>query len=334
MSIYPPYLIEGSKIGIWTPSSSAPFLFPNRFKRALGALENFGFFVETGNSCNYNQQYQPGFQQKLVDEFHDFIIRADIDAIVFSTGGWSSIALLPYINWELIKNNPKPIIGYSDATSFLLACYKMTGLVTFHGPMVISEWGEYESPWAYTINNFLKVVNLNESLVLTPPEYWTQENLWWDKEDNRKRKVNGKSKWTFYREGYCKGTLIGGNLTTLSLLLNTTYFPDCKNSILFIETEGYSPDKFLAFMMQLKISGYLDVISGLIVGKHSNPLKTSSGNIDFNNILNIVLDKEIPVLIDVDMGHTEPMITLPIGGEAIINSATNEFILLADRSAK
>ncbi|PFD34739.1 hypothetical protein CN285_25015 [Bacillus cereus] len=316
------HLKKDDKLVVWAPSSPAPFLFPNRFERALEALKTRGYNIQVGESCKKNITYDLNFAKNLVEEFHQYLLDDEIKGIIFAVGGWTTIALLPYINWNLLKENPKPIIGYSDATALLLAAYKETGQKTFHGPMVISEWGEFNGPWEYSITNFENALfTKNTSFDLLPPKEWTQEVLWWDKEDGRRRLSNGKGEWRIFNHGKCEGILIGGNLNIISLMLGTKYMPSFKDKILFLETEGYSPDKFLAYLMQLQLHNVFNEIKGLIIGRHSNPISSSSGAESFDEILNYFFGKvDIPIMLDVDLGHTEPMVTLPIGGSAVIDT--------------
>lgn len=318
-------LSKTDKIVIWAPSSSAPYLFPKRFKRALKHLEIRGYNFIIGESCKREKKFELNSVVELAKEFHDYLRNDEIKGIFFATGGWSTIALFPYIDWDIVKSNPKVILGYSDATSLLLACYAKAGIKTYHGPMVISEWGEYGGPWEYTIQSLEKQLFDNCKYIdLQPPDEWTHESLYWDKEDNRRRIVNGLGKWKIYKEGSTEGILIGGNLNTLSLILGTEYMPTLKNNVLFIETENYSEEKFLAFMMQLEIHNVFKEISGLIIGRHANPITGDDSNSSMSKILDIIFrNKDFPIIIDVDLGHTEPMITLPIGGRIMINTRKN-----------
>jgi muramoyltetrapeptide carboxypeptidase len=321
-------ITKKDKIVVWAPSSPAPYLFPKRFERSLENLKKNGYInISIGDSCKKNIKYHKNFAMDMANEFHEYLLDDEIKAIIFAVGGWTTITILPFIDWEIVRDNPKPIVGYSDATALLLAINKKTNLQTFHGPMIIPEWGEDEGPWDYTKSNFESMLlTPSQELKLNPPEYWTQEILWWDKEDNRRRKASGKGAWRTYKHGYCNGELVGGNLNVMSLMLGSEYIPDFTDKILFLETEGYSPDKFLAFLTQLELNNVFNEINGLIIGRHSNPIAASSGATSFNEILDFMFQKyDFPIILDVDLGHTEPMITLPIGGHAHINTEKNVF---------
>lgn len=316
-------LKKTDKIAVWAPSSPAPYLFPRRFERSLNELKKRGYNVYVGDSCKKNISYQKEFAKDIVKEFHKFLLDDEIKAIIFAVGGWTTISLLEHIDWALVKEYPKPVIGYSDATALLLAINHLTGQETFHGPMIVPEWGEFNGPWDYSIYNFENLLFKNKTyLDLHAPKEWTQEILWWDKEDSRKRSITGDSDWISYKPGKCEGALVGGNLNVISLMLGTDFIPSFDNKILFIETEGFSPDKFLAYLLQLKLHRVFDQIKGLIIGRHSNPVASSSGSKSFNEILDYVFEEyNFPILLDVDLGHTEPMLTLPIGRKVLLNSS-------------
>ncbi|KQU24360.1 hypothetical protein ASG61_20800 [Bacillus sp. Leaf75] len=319
-------LKKNDKLVVWAPSSPAPFLFPTRFERALTQLKERGYNIQVGESCTRNIDYKIDFFYKLADEFHHYLLNDKIKGIIFATGGWTTITLLDYINWEIVKEYPKPIIGYSDATALLLAVYSQTGQKTYHGPMVISEWGEYGGPWTYSSENFENILFTEQcEFNLVPAEEWTHEILWWDKDDHRKRLVSGKGGWRVFNPGKCEGILVGGNLNVISLMLGTNYMPSFRGKVLFIETESYSPDKFLAYLTQLKLHNVFNDIQGLIIGRHSNPIPSNSGFNSFEQILTLILNDidDIPVLLDVDIGHTEPMLTIPIGGRVLIDTQSS-----------
>lgn len=248
---------------------------------------------------------------------------------MFATGGWTSVTLLNQINWDLLIKYPKKIVGYSDATPFLLAYYRKTSYETYHGPMLLSEWGELGGAWNYTQENFWRGITSSE-IKLFPPEYWTEEVLYWDKEDNRRRSISGEGNWQFIKGGKSEGTLIGGNLTTMMMILDTEYMPDSQNAILFIEDDGVALDQFIAYLHVLKLRGIFNNISGLIVGRIARPIAAVNGNNDFQQaIKNVLKDIDIPVLVDVNIGHTEPMLTLPIGRKVRLDSSINEWIVLS-----
>lgn len=307
-------------IAIWCPSSPAPILFPTRFQRAVRNIQSNNFKVMLGHSCSKLQRFDKNYKDSLTAELYTYLKNPRVDIILFATGGLTTATLLDVLDWDFIKKYPKPIIGYSDATSFLLAYNAKTGLECFHGPMLISEWGECGGLNSYSLEIFNSVIS-NLEVFLTPPRFWTEEFLFWDKEDIRPRIMKKNKGWFWYRNGVAEGKLVGGNLSTICLMQGTDFLPSFRNCILFLEEDSCTPDEMYAKLQSLKLSGVFEEISGLVIGKVANKKVSSSGLSDFNLIYHhIFKDYNFPILTEVDFGHTNPMITLPIGRIAVIDS--------------
>jgi len=334
-SIIKPCRLEpGDVVGIWTPSFPGPALYPRRYHRGLKAIKRAGFKVVLGPFSSKNEGFAAASPEKLAQEFHYFLRNPDIRAVFTTIGGWTMSAVLPFINFCLWRENPKIVVGYSDICSLLLAGYSRAGVVTFHGPMVLSEWAETGGPWDYTLQNFLRVVSTPDLPgILCPPKTWTDQMLQWECEDDKAREPKGVAKWRYIRSGIAEGPLLGGCLPTISLLLGTPYAPDWNGVVLFLETEEISPDEFWAHLMLLKVSGVLKAIRGLVLGRPSRPRTMATGFSDFEAILMQVLgDRRIPILVDVDLGHTEPMLTLPLGCRARIDTYGESFLSILEAS--
>ena len=153
-----------------------------------------------------------------------------------------------------------------------------------------------------------------------PPETWTDELLLWDRNDDRRRRPRGKADWIGLIRGETEGPLAGGCLATIDLLCGTPYMPDLTGHVLFLEDEGISCDKLCAFLTSLKQRGILDNISGLIIGRISRPNLSDSPGYQLKTVARECLGNlGIPVAWGVDLGHTEPMLTLPIGIKASLS---------------
>mgnify|MGYP001591276890 FL=1 len=224
--IKPVHLKEGDKIGIASPSSTIKN-FPRRLKRGIKALESLGLKVVLGKNAKNSQGHNAGTPEERAEEINNFFRDKEIKAIVCSTGGLNSNAILPLLDYETIKKNPKIFCGFSDITAVNLAIYKKTGLVTFNGPTVLPTFGEFGGPFDYSVK-WVKKVLFQNSIIgkLDYPKEYTEEILWWEKEDIRKRKIKKSSPPVFLTEGVCEGRLIGGNLNTLCILGGTEYMPD------------------------------------------------------------------------------------------------------------
>jgi muramoyltetrapeptide carboxypeptidase len=205
-------------------------------------------------------------------------------------GGWGCARLLDKLDYELIKNNPKVLIGFSDITTLLNVIYAKTGLVTFHGPVGNSGWNDF------TTGVFKSVIMQGEQ---------TDMPLSSKPEDAM----------TVFNKGKASGELIGGNLSVLSGLLGSGYLPDWKGKILFLEEVKEEPYRIDKMFTQLKLNGVLDNIAGLVLGKFSKceaeePLKAFT----FMEVLEQhIKPLGIPAFYGAAFGHTENKITLPVG---------------------
>lgn len=313
--IKPQHLSKGDTIAVWSPSFPGGARYPRRLRRGIEALENLGFKVKLSRlSCN-DIGYTAAEPEELALELHQLVMDESVGCIMTTMGGWLSARVLPHIDFELIKSHPKIHIGYSDIGSLLLAIFHKCNLITFHGPALLSELGEANGPWEYTIDSMLSVLmNTGQGNLLSPPPFWTDEFLAWETEDIRQRNPKGKAEWAGIMNGDAQGKLIGGCLPTLDLLYGTPYFPSLAGAILFLEQEGIQQDEFCAYLTGFKLKGMFDNINGLIFGRLSRPNYRIAPDIDFKNVvLDCIKNAHFPIAWNIDLGHTEPMLTLPIG---------------------
>jgi len=274
---------------------------------SLGFNISFGKYVE---ECDY---FSSSSIASRVSDFYDAFSDNSIDAVFLAIGGFNSNQLLRYIDWNIIKKHPKVFIGFSDITALQNAILAKTKLVTYSGPFW-SSFGE-KLNFDYSLDYFKKCLMSDKPFFIEPSDSWSDDK-WYENQDERNFiKNNG---WRIINEGIAKGTIIGGNLGTLNLLQGTEYFPNFKNSILFIEDDDYSDalmfDRNLQSLIHQKgFSG----VKGLVIGRFQKASKIEEHLFD-----QIISSKnelaEIPVIAGVDFGHTTPMITYPIGGEVAI----------------
>jgi muramoyltetrapeptide carboxypeptidase len=322
-------IAPGAAVGVWTPSSPAPALFPRRFERAVEALRAQGFPVVLAESAAGNTGIGAAGPDVLAADLHALLTDPRVGAVLCATGGYTSSAVLARIDWALVREAAKPIIGYSDVTSVLWAVLSQAGLVSFHGPMLVSEWGEWGGPWAYTMENLHRALDPGSAPVpLREPDCWTDETLWWDKEDTRRRKARTGG-WRCLVPGEAEGWLLPGCAATAAHLFGTAYLPDVEGALLCLEFADMGPDRVWAHLVQWADSGLLDRVAGLVLGRHSGPKPAAGGSLDYDAVvLDAVGDRGFPVLADVDFGHTEPMLTLPVGGRALLDATARELTLL------
>ncbi|WP_349409899.1 S66 peptidase family protein [Pseudalkalibacillus sp. SCS-8] len=325
----------GDKIGVITPSTPAPVNFQERYRRGLNQLEKMGFEVIEGRCSNRSQSYRSASIKERVNEINDFIHNDEIKAIISTMGGMNSNSLLPYLDYEHLKKNPKIIMGYSDVTAILLAIYEKTGLTTFYGPAIVPSFGEYPSMFPKGMEYFHDVMCLTKKAPyqLDVPGYWTDEMLDW-KTQNREKEMYINEGWTSITSGKAKGRLIGGNLNTMSGFMSSEYFPSkLEGAILFIEDSFKNMATQERLFSMLKVAGVFDQIAGLIVGKHE---QFDDQNAPFNHdelLIEVIGDCQFPILTNVDVGHTFPAHVFPIGVEVELD-ATNKQITFLENGVR
>lgn len=249
-------------------------------------------------------------------------------------GGMNSNSILPYIDYEAFKNNPKPIIGYSDVTAILLGIYSKTGISTYYGPALVASFGEIE-PFVSKTYEYFQDILINECkfpLQLKTPDIWTEEYIDWEKQDRSKTRL--KNNLITVYEGTVKGRLIGGNLNTMTGIWGSEYMPDIKQGdILFIEDSLKDCADIERGFSLLKLNGVFEKISGIILGKHELFNDCNSRRKPYEILLEVLGDKKIPFLAEFDCCHTHPMITLPIGCIVELD-ATNQIISIIENWIK
>ncbi|NKZ03432.1 S66 peptidase family protein [Actinomadura latina] len=331
--VLPRPLPAEATLGLWTPSSPAPALFPARFERALKALRRSGYGCVLSGTCRRSDGTAAAAPRALADDLHLLLDDPRVDAVVCTSGGFTMLPVLEYVDWALLRTAAKPVVGYSDITSLLWGALARARLVTFHGPMVVSEWGEHGGPWPYTLHHFRQALGKrarSADVALRPPPAWTDELLWWDKEDDRPRRSR-PARWRTLVPGRAEGWLLPGCAPTAARLFGTPYMPASDGAILCLETLEMGPDQLKGLLAQWAAAGVLDRIAGLVIGRHYRPVPAAAGSTDFDAVILEALDgRAIPVLADVDFGHTEPRLTLPVGGRAVIDADAQLITLHAD----
>ena len=323
--IKPNRLAEGDKLGII--ATSTPITVSKQsLDRGYTYLRNKGFELVEASNCHKRVGNSAGTIRERVNAFHNFIRDPDIDGIIAFWGGFQSHQLLEYLDYELIKRHPKPIIGYSDTTALQVGIFAKTGLVSFSGPAVITycQPKVFDYSWKYFENTIIKGV---APLRIEPSPIYS-DNPWWERKD-KKMLVKKTEGWKTYSPGKAEGQIIGGNLGTMLLLENTPYWPELNDRILFVEEdEEEKPQTIDRLFTRLRQLGVFDQIKGLVVGRFHT-------NVGFNkkDSFEMILDDalrgyDLPVLYNVDFGHTDPLITIPLGIRCKIDAGKKEITYL------
>ncbi|RNC85392.1 MAG: LD-carboxypeptidase [Balneola sp.] len=298
--IKPKRIKRGATLGLVAPGS--PIYNPNDFENMITSLEGLGYTLVLGKHVKDRKGYLAGEDEDRVQDIMDMFSDDTIDAILCTRGGWGSNRILPMVDFELIKNNPKPFIGFSDITSLLLAIYKNTGLITFHGPVGKSDWN------SFTVDSWDEVLINAKKAHYEIPE---------DQED------------TFtITPGVTEGILLGGNLTVLTSMIGSDYLPDFEGAILFFEDIGEDVYRVDRMLTQLKLSGILNKINGFVFGKCTD-CSSGSNSLPLKEVLNDHIGGlNIPAFYGAMISHEDRNITLPIGIKAQMDAELKTIQLL------
>lgn len=301
-SIIPAVLKAGDTIGLVCPAH--PLLSQTDLEIARETLQALGFKVKVGKHIGDRYGYLAGSDKDRANDLHEMFKDKSVNGILAIHGGWGCARVLPHLDFELIKNNPKVLIGYSDITALLNAIYAKIGLVTFHGPVASSTWN------AFTVEHFRQLLINAESPTLQNPSK-IGDNL-----------VQTQDRIQTLTPGKAKGVLVGGNLTVLSAMIGSPFLPDFKGKILFLEDVGEAVYRIDRMLTHLKIAGILDQISGFVWGKCTKCEPSESyGSLTFDQIFeDHIKPLEIPAFAGSMIGHITDKFTIPVGAEAEIDA--------------
>ncbi len=298
--VKPSKLSKGDTIGIVTPSEPITEEKLSRYEKGIDELKVRGFRIKVGEYALGNKDnYVASSDSERAEDINRMFKDPEVKAILCTTGGYNSNGVLPHLDYQAIAKNPKIFVGLSDPTAIINAIHKKTGLVTFHGPSVMSDYGKGIQP--YTEESFnLTVMNIDCIGDIKP-----------------------FSEWEVLKDGKARGKLIGGNLSTLQLLIGTEYEPEWNGAILFWEDIGVEPHNLENKLLQFKQAGILDRIAGMIVGRCVDcEEKSYKRPLTIQQVVKKTCEEySFPIIYNVDLGHTREKITIPIGLEALIDTS-------------
>ena len=337
----PQRLKPGSRIAIISPSSGLPHLFPDTYELGLRNLEELmGFEVMEMPSARMTPQQLYSNPKLRADDINQCFKDASIEGIITSIGGYESIRILPFLDTEAILSNPKFIMGFSDATTFLTYLNQL-GMFTFYGPSVMAGLAQMKHlPNSYT--EHVKAILFSEDFPYhyAPYAEWTNGYKDWSKLETLGECHEfhpNEAGWSFLQGSTVQqGTLWGGCIEVLEFMKSTKFWPHesfWKDKILFFETseEKPSPRQVGYMLRNYGMQGVLSEINGLIFGRAKD--YTEAEKEELNKIIIDVVNEEfgaghLPVVVDFDFGHTDPKLILPLGGKVRIDPLAREIVLL------
>lgn len=328
--IFPPRLKRGDCIGFFSPSSAATVWAPTRFARAREYLEGQGFLLKAGSLTGQRDHWRAGTIAARADELNALIRDPQVRAIMSVIGGSNSNSLLPYLDYEALRRDPKIIIGYSDVTALLLGIQARTGLVTFYGPALVASFGELPPLVDETLAAFLAICGAQTPslpYLLPTPALWSEERLNW--ENQRRAKQCRPNQLVSVGTGRVRGRLIGGNLNTMASIWGSPYMPAIEEGdILLLEDSLKSAETVERSFAHLKLCGIFNRIGALLLGKHEGFNDQGSGKGPLDILLEVIGEPSFPILAEFDCAHTHPMLTLPLGVQAELDLDRQQLRLL------
>ena len=310
-SIYPPKLRRDDTVRVVAPSRSRALVLEHDHSQLIEArFATLGLRLTYGEHVDERDSFDSASIESRVADLHAAFADPDVHGILTVIGGFNSNELLPHLDWDLIAANPKIFCGYSDITALQNAVLARTGLVTYSGP----HWSTFgmRDHFDVTMDWFVRACFSRESFELQPADAWT-DDLWFADQDHRILEPNDG--WWALHSGQCAGRLVGGNLCTLNLLQGTPYWPSLAGAVLAVEDDFQTdPATFARDLTSLLQQPDAAGIRGLLVGRFQ---RTSGLTRD---LLEQILARQervagVPVLANLDFGHTSPLATLPVGGQ-------------------
>lgn len=343
----PPTLKPNDKVAIVSPSSGIPHLFPWVYEQGLERLRNI-FQLEPIEypTARQSPQYLTEHPEARAEDINQAFADPSIKGIISTIGGNNQIRILPYLDTEAIRANPKIFMGYSDCTNLHLFLWNL-GIVSYYGGAIMTQFAMGGGMHEYTIHSIKRALFTPPiGQVYAAPEYSDADLDWGDQRNlNKKHRTYKSNGWEWYqsRAGIIEGRLWGGCLEVLDLHLSVKrYLPDAdqlKDTILFLETSEEMPAegavyRFIAALAELQL---LDKFQAILMGypkaqfcERQPPEGRDAYIVNQKNAVTCALrdyKSTIPVIFNMNFGHTDPQIIIPSGGTARIDFTAKEIAL-------
>lgn len=307
----PRRLSPGDTIGIVAPASAPPD--PTSIDRAVAVLEGLGFRVRLAPYVRQRRGFLAGTDRERAGDLMRMFTDRGINAILCVRGGYGTARLLPLLDYRVIRAHAKIFVGYSDITSLHCALLTKAKLISFHGPMLNSDFIQPAMP-KFTLQSFLRTLTQASAAGGISQGY-------------RRKTVKA------LRRGVARGPLIGGNLSLLCTTLGTPWQPSFRGRILFLEDVGEAPYRFDRMLTQLLNCGLLQQVAGVAIGLNAGcedpqALRTKEYRQTLEDVLNErLLRLRVPVLTGLPFGHLPHNATLPVGAAATLDGNRGELFL-------
>jgi muramoyltetrapeptide carboxypeptidase len=313
----PPALREGDTVALITPATDVSD--PGELATAQAAIQYLGLKPKLGRNVGKRLGYLGGTIDERLDDLHAAFRDPAVRAVFCIRGGYGSAQLLDRIDYELIRSNPKIFVGFSDITALHLAIGKETGLVTFHGPVVLLH-GSAAHFNEYTLRVFRKA--LFDTSAIGPLSNPVPESP-----------LSNPHPVRTIKHGTARGRLIGGNLTLICSLMGTPYEIDTRDAVFFTEDVGEPPYRVDRMLTQLRLAGKLEAAAGVVFGECASCgpgdyMPEFSSTLSLGEVLDQIVGRlNVPSCAGLLIGHTESQLTLPLGVLATLDADKGELVI-------
>lgn len=313
--IKPRKINKKSHIRVIALSRSLGLLSDDIKEEAIKRLKNYGFTLSFGKHVDEMDEFQSSSVAFRISDLHDAFSDNKVDVILTVIGGYNSNQLLNKIDYELIKNNPKILCGFSDITAVSNAITSKTGLITYNGPH-FSSWA-MKHGFEYSIEYFKKCCMSDNAYDLIPPKSWSDDAWYLDQE--ARDYIDNDGYWIL-QEGCALGRGIGGHVRCLNALQGTQFWPTLDDAVLILEEDDeINPQLFDRQLQSLIQQPDFKLVKGILIGRFQK--KSNMTKKLLNKIINSKDElRGLPIIANVDFGHTTPLATIPIGGIIKISS--------------
>lgn len=312
----PAKLKEGDEIRVVSPATTLDFIPQDQRQTAIERFACLGLRCSFSKNSELRDRFESSPVEARISDIHEAFADLKVKGMLTTLGGYNSNQLLDYLDYDLIRANPKVLCGYSDITALATAIHTQTGLVTYYGPHFSTF--AMKRGIEYTLDHFEKCLMRDEPFKVSPADHWS-DDPWYADQENRDFVPNPG--YEIIHEGDAEGKLLGGHLGTLCLLSGTRYMPDLTSSILLLECDHETqPVHFDRELQSLIHQPSFEGVRGIVLGRFQRASK-----MDLDTLTAIIESKpelgNIPIIANASFGHTTPQFTFPIGGCGSLRAA-------------
>jgi muramoyltetrapeptide carboxypeptidase LdcA involved in peptidoglycan recycling len=334
--IFPKKLKPGDTVAIVSPSWGGPSVFPHVYENGLKILTEWGLKIKEYPTARAKDEYLRKNPEVRAKDINDAFSDPEVKAIFTSIGGDDSVRILPYLNKEIIKNNPKILMGFSDATTLHTLCNQL-GLVTFYGPSIMAGFSQMKNlPESFERHVKEMLFEPEATYAYIPYGEYVDGYSDWSDENNlgKTKELKKDDGWKFLQgKGIARGELFGGCIEVLEMIKGTQFWPKSEfwdGKILILETSEEKPTihEIDHELRNYGMQGILDRINGIVFGRARDYSAEEKLELE-KRIVTVVRDEfdraDLPVIANVDFGHTDPQFVLPLGAKAEIDCENKRF---------